>query len=104
MGRKQVRARSNSVIPAGHPVRLLDDRPIPSSADLGVDEGRFGWLERGHIAWLREAHMARTRVIAEADAALRVAVDAARVGGLSWGAIGFALGVTKQSASERFGS
>jgi hypothetical protein len=38
-----------------------------------------------------------------AELALRRRVSSARQGGHSWAAIGYALGVTKQAAQQRFG-
>lgn len=55
----------------------------------------------GDPAELRRIGLAK-RDIAAAEGELRDAVRAARVAGYSWSAIGRTLGVTKQSAQERF--
>lgn len=47
--------------------------------------------------------VAARQLVEQADSELRAAVDAARAEGDSWTVIGAALGVSRQSAHERFG-
>lgn len=103
MRRKQARTRGDAVLPLGAPERALEHLPIPSSEDLGVEEGRYDWSQRGHIGWIRDAALSRARALALADDALRVAVLSARRAGLSWADVGLAVGVSKQAASMRWG-
>lgn len=48
------------------------------------------------------AIIAADEAVAEAEAALRTAVLAARAAGESWTVIGAALGITRQAAQQRF--
>ena len=54
------------------------------------------------LAALEAVTLARAR-LAEAEADLRDAVEDARNAGASWERVGVALGVTKQTAWEKFG-
>ncbi len=55
-----------------------------------------------HDAAHFRAIIAADEAVAEAEAALRTAVLAARAAGESWTVIGAALGITRQAAQQRF--
>lgn len=57
------------------------------------------------VAWCDEDELRElSELTAEVDAALRHAVERQRDRGVSWAGIGGALGITRQSAQQRFGS
>jgi hypothetical protein len=59
--------------------------------------------EIGHVATLsRLTELAVERV--KVDAEIRVVAQQLATGGVSWGAIGRALGMSRQGARQRFGS
>jgi hypothetical protein len=68
-------------------------------------------LARAHVSTYADGHLRpgelleeATRLVAGAEATLRMAVVAERLRGTSWAEIGEALGVTRQSAHERYAS
>ena len=67
-------------------------------SDEDEDEGEGS---RGHELYLR-AVRAADRTITEAIERLHVTVDEARAAGVPWSAIGRVLGVSRQSAHQRF--
>jgi hypothetical protein len=74
------------------------------------DQALDGWLDsiEPNPADARDASgirriIAATEVREAAEAELRAAVAAARAAGDTWGAIGVALGTSRQAAYQRFG-
>jgi hypothetical protein len=81
-------------------------RPLLQTTEPhGLDDDISELLDRlGRLATERPAAVlpALRRVELQADQLLSVAVREARAGGNSWATIGAALGMTKQSAQQRF--
>jgi hypothetical protein len=91
----------------GDPV-LIDGKPVDvqrwGHAPADVEDAiRAEWL--AHVRPLEALDEIRdaAHAVAEAQAVLTSAVDAARRAGNSWAAIGGAAGMTRQSAHERWG-
>src|SRR6266536_3410545 len=92
--------------------------PAPSYSDSSLGRLAFSQacrdlsdLARAHVATDADAHLRpgelleeAGRLVAGAEQALRMAVVAERLRGTSWAEIGEALGVTRQSAHERYAS
>src|SRR6266496_1662677 len=90
--------------------------PAPSYSDSSLGRLAFSQacrdlsdLARAHVATFADAHLRpgelleeAGRLVAGAEQALRMAVVAERLRGASWAQIGETLGVTRQSAHERY--
>lgn len=84
------------------PDKLRND-PEALAAWLASDEFNPDPDEWQDAAPLRRL-MAANAAVGHARTLLAAEVEAARSAGLSWGAIGAALGVSKQAARQRFGA
>src|SRR4051794_34212101 len=92
--------------------------PAPSYSDGSLGRLAFSQacqdlsdLARAHVATYADGQLrpgelleGAARLVAGAEQALRMAVVAERLRGTSWAQIGEALGVTRQSAHERYAS
>jgi hypothetical protein len=90
--------------------------PVPPYSDSSLGRLAFSQacrelsdLARAHVSTYADGHLrpgelleGATRLVAGAEAALRMAIVAERLRGTSWADIGEALGVTRQSAHERY--
>ncbi|MFK7917732.1 MAG: hypothetical protein AB8G14_06615 [Ilumatobacter sp.] len=83
-----------------HPRELTDTDVdgIVAAFDEAVDQGRVRQVDGVVFRELRAAASGRRA----AEERLEAAVVAAKEAGLSWGAIGAQLGVTRQGARQRF--